>query len=164
LQHQRATVQHAMQRRCNMSLKDIANKTLMRLKNATNDATTVQQTYKKCCNTKKTVQHTSFYVPNEAKKSHHETSSLKGATCNEIDDATSDATTWDEEELSLIQWFLSAKDLPTEPFQIKKGVTVCCPQKFYEELREQIEIGPNIRTIFGSIKNELTQLRKICSK
>ncbi len=67
------------------------------------------------------------------------------------------------QDAELVAWFLSDKDLPLDPFQLKKGVTVMSPDKFYESLRLDIESGEKgPRAIFGALQDDLYVLRNRC--
>ena len=66
-----------------------------------------------------------------------------------------------DSELSL--WFLSATNLPMDPFRLSQAVTVQDPSKFYESLRSDLALGPRgPRSRFGALENDLKLLRRIC--
>lgn len=66
------------------------------------------------------------------------------------------------QELDPVQWFHSAPSLPSYPFQLKPGVKIVEPAKFYESLRMDISDEKSPRRIFGALQNDLKLLREIC--
>ena len=70
--------------------------------------------------------------------------------------------TWTPEESELIEWFLSATNLPLKPYMLSLSVRVADPDKFYASLREGIEVGPRgPRCFFGSLIGNLKSLNEI---
>lgn len=70
---------------------------------------------------------------------------------------------WNTEDDFLIQWFLSATNLPSRPFQLKMGVKVTQPDKFYGSLRTDIDEGSKgPRNLFKSLIADLKCLKNIC--
>ena len=55
------------------------------------------------------------------------------------------AAMWEE---PLVTWFLSERELPLDPFELKQAVRVVIPQKFYASLREDIEVGQKGRGLY----------------
>lgn len=69
---------------------------------------------------------------------------------------------WSPADQLLVDWFLSEKHLPADPFSFGQGVFVESPQKFYVSLKNDISAGAKgCRTIFGALQNDLQKLKNI---
>lgn len=137
-------VQLVMQHKCNINIKIIAEQTVKRLKIATKDATNLQ-------NSNFNVQQR---INNQV--AHTDLDSIEDFVKNGRE------KNWKEAEMNLIDWFLSSEGLPKKSFQLKRGVQVNNPDKFYESLHNEINIGPSgPRALFGSLQDDLLCLKKI---
>lgn len=70
-------------------------------------------------------------------------------------------TKWDEETLSNIEWFKTAK-LPAEGFSLNPGLTVVNTELFRKSLEMDIAQGPGgIRSKTGAVQQDLRRLREL---
>jgi len=72
---------------------------------------------------------------------------------------------WKGDDVALIDWFLAADNLPSDPFQFRTGITVIDPTKFYESLRVEIALGrKSTRAKTGALQSDLKILRELFSR
>jgi hypothetical protein len=131
----------------NMNIKDIANQTLTRLK---------VRTKPKILREHEEIKH----VHSEVKEALFCSPSCSNSG------KQSKAKTWNEDDRNLIDWFLSSEEtLPQGPFELKPGVKIIDPKRFYESIKHDITCGPkNGRTIFNALQEDLKNLKKILLK
>ena len=73
-------------------------------------------------------------------------------------------TPWSGDDAVLVAWFQSHQEqLPSEPFGLKRGVTVCEPSKFYAALFADIRAGSNGPRAVGLTDN-LVWLTKLTTE
>lgn len=155
MQHQRAKSQQTTQRTCNMDLKTLATKRLNKLNRATVNATNVQQHATWLATLRGSIDST------KDTEILHQKSDLK-RVATAMQQPCNGHATWTNEEKFFIQWFQEQKYLPNEPFQLKQGVKVLNPGKFYESLRLDISEGSKCpRNLHGALLNDLKCLEKI---
>ena len=65
---------------------------------------------------------------------------------------------WTGETAEHAEWFLSAEP-PTEPFQLKPGVTVARPALYWKHMQNDVLVGPSgPRAYYGAIQDDLACL------
>lgn len=128
-----------------MSIKTLANLALERLGKSTNESATPRATLmQQPCND--SMQQN---TPKVARKLH-EKKPLQHSIATDPD---------------LINWFLSASDLPADQFYLNLSIKVIDPIKFYTALRQDISQGDkNPRAKNGALQSDLKLLRDICQK
>ncbi len=68
---------------------------------------------------------------------------------------------WDAEITALIEWFLKTPP-PTKPFELRQGVTVLRPDRFWEYLESDIATGPGkARAFTGAFQKDLRRLAEL---
>lgn len=158
----------------NISTKNIAEHALNRLRIRTQKRTSHEQTTKRDVHfASKNTQFCSricsdeiyWLLQNQNNNVSPHSNLLPDQQKDEYSIKSRKSISWNAEEDALIQWFLSANDLPKSSFQLKQGVYVIDSNKFYKSIQADIDEGPKgARALFGALQDDLICLRNITNR
>ena len=106
--------------------------------------------------------HVQDIEPPKAKHASHSETAVKRARAHgSVNVQHASHSAWTGETAEHAKWFLPS-EAPTEPFQLKPGVTVARPALYWQRLRNDVLAGPSgPRAFYGAIQDDLACLYQL---